>query len=619
MAGPSDGDAARSVQLEETLQHASMRHLYPRLPKALQEAREATVKRLQALVSSFCRSVCVSKGLAEGAGGALVPYGSFRLGVHGPASDIDALVLAPVHVTRSDFFATMPRLLKALPDVSQLHAIPDAFVPVISFVIGDGDGGGDDDASTTRVPIDLVFAQLRLPRVPSSLEELDVCADAVIAAAVDDPKCVLALNGARVTERILQLVPDVDTFRVTLRAVKAWAKRRCIYSNVMGFLGGVNWAVLTARVCQCFPRAAPSKLLARLFIFCSSWKWPAPILLCPIQRVSPLSSGREFKVWDPRHDPRDRAHRMPILTPCYPAMNSAYNVSDSSLRVMTAEFKRAAALCLEIEKDQRPWSDLFAAAPFLRDFRRYLVVELVAASAEQHHEWCGYFESRLRHLVNRVEESGAARARACPTAFAAPAGAAPAAAAEGDAFCRGKSHLSAFVLGLDFPRQEELRNQKMAESASVDDDKPATGGTGAAAGARGGAGGGEGGTAATHERPADGVDEVDLTEPWLDFLESINAWSRRGLGMDCRCAVTAPAQLPRYVQAAWRVFVNGTAAPRRRGRAPAATKRRSKPRTAGKRGKGGGSGSASREASASAAPVRSSKRLRARSRAVAEG
>ena len=53
-----------------------------------------------------------------------------------------------------------------------------------------------------------------------------------------------SLNGPRVTTMLTQLVPNYETFKTTLRCVRTWAKRRGIYSNKMGYLGGVNFAIL---------------------------------------------------------------------------------------------------------------------------------------------------------------------------------------------------------------------------------------------------------------------------------------------------------------------------------------------------------------------------------------
>jgi hypothetical protein len=90
---------------------------------------------------------------------------------------------------------------------------------------------------------------------------------------------VRSINGVRVTERILQLVPNAEAFRTTLIAIKHWARVRGIYSNVLGFLGGVNWAILVARICQLYPNALPCTLLLKFFRVYHLWAWPNPILL----------------------------------------------------------------------------------------------------------------------------------------------------------------------------------------------------------------------------------------------------------------------------------------------------------------------------------------------------
>ena len=127
------------------------------------------------------------------------------------------------------------------------------------------------------------------------------------------------------------LVPNIETFRLTLRAVKLWAKRKGIYKNALGFIGGVCWAMLVARTCQLYPNAAPSQLLAKFFLVFSKWDWPKPVFLKMPDESPP---GLTYPVWDPRFNQLDRSHLMPIITPAYPHQNSTFNVSRSTLSVM---------------------------------------------------------------------------------------------------------------------------------------------------------------------------------------------------------------------------------------------------------------------------------------------
>ena len=110
------------------------------------------------------------------------------------------------------------------------------------------------------VEIDLLCAPLQMTRIP---DKLNILEDRVLRN--DDDATQRSINGVRVTDNIPSLVSSIPNFRTVLRAVKLWAKRRQIYSNSMGYLGGVAWAILVARVCELCPNAAPSLLLSRFF------------------------------------------------------------------------------------------------------------------------------------------------------------------------------------------------------------------------------------------------------------------------------------------------------------------------------------------------------------------
>jgi poly(A) polymerase len=70
---------------------------------------------------------------------------------------------------------------------------------------------------------------------------------------------------------------------------------KAIYSNVLGFLGGVAWAMMVARVCQLYPNATAAVVVNKFFQIMSRWNWPQPILLKQIED-GPL----QVRVWNPK-------------------------------------------------------------------------------------------------------------------------------------------------------------------------------------------------------------------------------------------------------------------------------------------------------------------------------
>lgn len=233
------------------------------------------------MVKGFVRQIALKNNLPEAvaneAGGKIFTFGSYRLGVHGAGADIDTLCVVPRFVQREDFFDTFHDMLNSTPDVTELTAVPDSYVPVIKMCFNE-------------IPIDLVFARLNLSTIA---EDLDLRSDNLLKNL--DEKCVRSLNGSRVTDEILRLVPSVPTFRTTLRTIKLWATRRGVYGNVMGFPGGVAWALMVARVCQLYPNVSAATMVGKFFRIMSKWEWPAPILLKNIED-GPLA----VRVWNPK-------------------------------------------------------------------------------------------------------------------------------------------------------------------------------------------------------------------------------------------------------------------------------------------------------------------------------
>ncbi|ODQ65990.1 Poly(A) polymerase [Nadsonia fulvescens var. elongata DSM 6958] len=355
------------------------------------ESESETKKRaqvlgiMQQLAQEFVYRVSLKKNMSEGmardAGGKIFTFGSYRLGVYGPGSDIDTLVVVPKHVTREDFFEVFEMLLRERPELEEISPVPEAFVPIIKIKF-------------SGISIDIICGRLNIPQVPLdlSLEDKNLLKNI-------DEKDLRALNGTRVTDEILRLVPKPTVFKHALRAIKMWAQRRAIYSNIMGFPGGVAWAMMVARICQLYPNAVSSVIVGKFFHILLRWNWPQPVLLKPIED-GPLS----VRVWNPKAYGADRSHLMPIITPAYPSMCATHNITKSNQKVIMGELLRASNIMDEIMTGKKIWTDLFAKHDFFNRYKYYLaIIASTKGTAEQQLKWSGLVESKLRLLVQKLE------------------------------------------------------------------------------------------------------------------------------------------------------------------------------------------------------------------------
>ena len=395
-SAPSPFDLACSQKLHRFMAEAS-----PQISQEEQLHRMNIIASLTAIFEDWVRSVCLSQGLppdvAEAAGGKVFTSGSYRLGFNEKGMDLDICCVAPKQVSRIDFFDSLKAILEDHDSVENLTSIESAAVPMIAFEF---DG----------VDIDLLFATLPLDSVP---REWDINDDNVLRGV--DVGTEKTLNGPRVTNLIEKLVPNFESFVSLVRCVRYWAKRRGLYANKMGYLGGVNWNILSAFICQLYPNAAPALLLERFFFILRDWKWPTPILLTP-----QYDAGLGFESWEPSVG-NNRFHTMPILTPAYPSMNSSVAVSRQSLDVMQEEMASALErVRASLARDGEGWEDVFSPSDFAVAHSRYLAAEIYVTNVPDHlvtshfNSWSGYVESRLRRLIEYLSYLPVCRLRLLP-------------------------------------------------------------------------------------------------------------------------------------------------------------------------------------------------------------
>jgi len=352
--------------------------------------RSVVLKSLQSITEEFVRQVTRDQGkpeaIAKAAGGKIETFGSFKLGVIGPGSDIDTLVVVPKHITQEEFFQKFPEVLvKMAPEgaITELVLKPDAYVPIMTF-------------KYSGVDMDCLFGRIAgLSSIPKDLKIVD--SDLLRGL---DPIETRSLNGVRVADEMLSLVPQPNVFRTALRTIKLWSARRAIAGNVYGFPGGVAWAILVARVCQLYPKATGSTIIMKFFKIVDKWPWPQPVLLKQIE-----TGKLNLQVWNPKNSGTDRRHIMPIITPAYPSMCTTHNVTRSTMAVLQKELKRGGDIADRVMAGKAKWKDLFEKHNFFTtSYKYYLCIITASTTKDMQTTWSGWVESKVRLIVGRLTE-----------------------------------------------------------------------------------------------------------------------------------------------------------------------------------------------------------------------
>jgi poly(A) polymerase len=327
----------------------------------------------QARAVKHLEAVCSRLGVE------LYPYGSFRMGMGSAGSDVDAVGIGPSHLSREAFAQALLQALSEEEGSEGARFIADASIPLVKL-------------SLDGVPFDVSYA--------SRPEDVAPCPPAELLARHGE-RLELAgfrsLTGWADTEALLGCAgpegPGRERFRTVLRAVKAWAKARGVYSHALGYLGGFSWAVLVAWACLRAPREsshAEEPLLAYFFEMFAAWPWPLPVTLTP---------------GTARYTPEGKRDLMPVVAPTLPPRNTARNVSRSTLRVLRDELTRARELLRQArgEGTAEAWEALFAPMDLSQQMPARVVVSLEAASREERQVAAGWVLGHLTALVYRLE------------------------------------------------------------------------------------------------------------------------------------------------------------------------------------------------------------------------
>jgi poly(A) polymerase len=361
---PSRGDVLRSV--------LSARGELP--SEETRRARQAAVGRLEAL--------CARLGVE------LLPYGSYLLGTDNAGSDVDAVAVGPASMSREDFAQA---LLAGQEGLSAARFVADASLPLV------------------KLSLEGVRFEVSYARRPEGVES---CPPTELLAEHGerlDTASFRSLNGWTDTRALLDCVEGEgvgpERFRTVLRAVRAWAKARGVYSHALGYLGGLSWSVLVAWACTHAPREATSSddaLLAYFFETFAAWQWPRPVTLTAETA---------------RYRGGDRRDLMPVVAPSAPPRNTARNVSRSTLQVLRDELARAreGVRRARAEGTEAAWAALFEPGELGRELPVRLRVSVEAPSPEAREAAAGWVLGHLTALVYRLEADRGLFARPLPS------------------------------------------------------------------------------------------------------------------------------------------------------------------------------------------------------------
>jgi poly(A) polymerase len=351
------------------------------------EKREELLLKLNEIIQNWIQAIAEKKNISEEerrkSKGKVYTFGSYRLGVHGPSSDMDALCVAPKFVDRDlHFHKEFYEILKKRKDVKDILVIKDALVPHIKLKF-------------MGISIDLLFARIDIPEGMKD-DSLKYLAEEKLLLQCDTPT-IISINGCKVNDKILELIPNAESFRITLRVIKLWAKQNGINSYVFGFLNGVSMAIMVANICIQNPKEFPSQLVKKFFNTYANWDWSKPVTICEINNDY---SNKVETAWSPKSQ-----HPFPVITPCIHS-NCLHKVNDDTKSIILKFMVQADEILSKASESFDAWDLLFTPFDILHSYKQFLRVDIVTNNEKDFLNWRGFVESKLSFLLVGFAKSG---------------------------------------------------------------------------------------------------------------------------------------------------------------------------------------------------------------------
>jgi uncharacterized protein (UPF0248 family)/predicted nucleotidyltransferase len=312
--------------------------------------------------------------------------GSFALGAHTKTSDLDVLAISTIsQKTFWEVFLQHLQLYKLTGNrIKVLRIIKAAKTPMVELLV-----------DAIKVEIQYCCAGKLIPMFAPPKEKADHSWDQITSlGATSDclnlPAPVLKqLNAYRDNQLLLNLLPNIDTFRLARRAFKHFCSQRGIYGAKFGFLGGYAITLLIAGVCRVLPpHASAAEVLATAFARYVEFPWETDILWFP-----GVEKGRS------KREDRDIMFISSINRPCHNAMR---NASRSTLCSIIRELRYAT--------DKRDQSFNDVCIDGLSDFfnnRHFIKIQCAfwGLNSADGRKWITWIESRLVILLVNLAKS----------------------------------------------------------------------------------------------------------------------------------------------------------------------------------------------------------------------